>query len=185
MKTQVRHIYLDLDGVLADWHGRVLELFNHTKAWKLGDSIYEYLGVSRFQISHAISMEGMSFWQNLKPLPWFSHLIDTVSFYSDFSIATRPSRDPISATGKMQWMYKHLSGDNNKEFRRFAIIEDKFRLAKTGTILIDDDEEQCNNFTEHGGLGILFPRIWNANYRHSSFAVEYVRNKINDYCEGR
>ena len=73
-------------------------------------------------------------------------------------LATSPTKDPPSHADKLHWIQ-----DNLPEWiqRQYFITPRKWLLGKPGTVLFDDNIENCENFRKEGGEAILVPRPWN------------------------
>jgi len=170
-------IYLDMDGVLADFDTGVCKLFGKSKInWTGKKSVDEALGIGKTKMWRRIDEEGFKFWANLKPLPWANKLWSNLSRLDEVVICTTPSLNPVSASGKMKWQQNFLGRRN---FRDFVITPHKHLLAKgPNTILIDDREKNIDAFSEAGGVGILFPRPWNKQREQSEQALEYVFEQL-------
>jgi hypothetical protein len=178
---------LDLDGVLADWVDSVAPLFGTTKE-RLVDrwprdvyDIAEVLGVSTSELWRVVHREGADFWADLKPLPWYAELIELCQSLAPTTILTSPSLDPSSASGKAEWLQRHL-GDN---FRDYLIGPDKPACAHPGALLIDDRDHGCEGFVAAGGHAIVFPQVWNSAWTRSADAgknpLEWVRTNFEDF----
>ena len=89
------HIFLDLDGVLADFvtaaahlHGRPDIL----SAWPLGTwDMHTALGMSSGAFWGAIDKAGCDFWAGLEPFPWTFELFDRLRNIAPVTIASSPS----------------------------------------------------------------------------------------------
>jgi hypothetical protein len=100
------------------------------------------------------------FWEDLEPYPWTQDLLKIVRKADpDFFICTKPSTCPASLAGKMSWLQRHVS----PVIKNYIMAPQKWPLAQPGRLLIDDSDENCQGFAEHGGSVLLFPRPWNAS----------------------
>lgn len=172
-----RIIYIDMDGVLSNFVKGALELFDQPNAlnsWPLGDRNFpQALGVTRQEFWQRIATSGSQFWSELEPYPWFDELVELIEPWPWY-ILTSPSECGSSADGKMQWLRRYC-GEN---FRRFLISPQKQLLARPKSILIDDLDPNVERFTAAGGVGLLFPRKWNANYALEDDPMRYVRKQL-------
>lgn len=73
-------------------------------------------------------------------------------------IATRPTNDPDCLAGKLEWIQAKLPKWLHQQY---FITPRKWKLARPGTLLIDDNEKNCRLFEAAGGLAIRVPRPWN------------------------
>lgn len=172
-KSKLNCIYLDMDGVLADFCGGALELFGvdkfyakDIKCWNGHLNVLsERLGrtVSGNEFWRRINSEGSRFWANLEWLPWGIGLLYTCIEFAPVVLMTTPSLHPSSAAGKIEWINKNMPKDLQ---RRYALTPCKHHMAHPGAMLIDDNEKNINKFNEHGGKGFLWPRSWNNSEHH-------------------
>ena len=182
----IKNIFLDMDGVLCNFVGKVAKLFDTTeeelyRKWEPG--IYDVcipLGVSVEEMWGKIAKEGWKHWANLPLFSWSKDLWKLCNDFAPTVILTSPSQDPHSLAGKSMWMNEHL-GEEGKPFRKFLVGPVKEFCAATGHLLIDDSESNCKKFRENGGQAILFPQIWNDNYNRVHERMDYVENWLIDY----
>lgn len=193
-------ILLDLDEVLCDFtagacaaHGvTVAQLNRHRRdgvwdiglpmaiastGWGLGGR--ERLTAEDFW--NPINARGPEFWMKLNALPWFDAVINLVSEYSDdWYIITSPSQSAYSHLGKVLWIQQHFGAT----FDRCVITPHKHLFAHSGTILIDDREENCRKFVEHGGLSLTFPSLGNRFHKSAADPVPFLRACLLVLLEG-
>lgn len=161
-------IYLDMDGVMTDFVGRVLDTWPRSipepgpytgrsmtetdiDAWAIEDRI----GVSR-EVFWA-SIDTPLWWRTLADYPWSTALFEMLSFYGNVTYLTSPSRSPGAASGKLSWIqYRH-----GREFSNWIFTNHKEHVAGPGKILLDDSEKNCEAWRQAGGKAILFPQYWN------------------------
>ena len=177
MTEPIQHVFVDLDGVLADFVGAALELHGRPDVldnWPPGEwNISAVLGVSSGEFWKALDRQGAGFWESLEPFPWTFELLDTIGKVAPFTILTCPSLDPGCLDGKVRWLHRHLG----RSFRDFLIGPSKHLLARPEFVLIDDSDRNIARFREHHGHGILFPQIWNANHSQND-RLAYVRDAL-------
>jgi 5'(3')-deoxyribonucleotidase len=151
-------IYVDMDGVIANWVGRVLEVMgsplkdHDIDTWDVEGKI----GVTREQLWGKI--QGAEFWENLDPYPWFRELWAAVEVHGRPVILSSPGPAPGAAAGKVAWLHKHLGPD----FNDWVLTNRKHYVTKPGQILIDDSDRNCSQWDRHEGRSILFPQYWNS-----------------------
>lgn len=144
-------VYLDVDGVLADFEGKAFELFGNQ--WKPEIDKPEW---GRFQ-------EYPNLYAILEPFPDAKRLYEgcvklTRNENNVKCLTALPNRArhhfPDAAKDKIEWINKHISKDLRVYFGPFAI--DKQHHAKTKQdVLIDDMQiniDQWNNIGSHGIL---------------------------------
>lgn len=148
-------VFIDMDGVLADFVGGLCTKFEYKDAWPNGEyDVCKVIGQNVWpHLDH-------NFWVNLPKTDEADEIIKIACQY-DYYICTAPTLDPYSAAGKLIWLgrfYPIIA-----KARRFVITPHKHLLAK-GNILIDDSDEQIRRWREAGGNGVIIPRPWNAAY---------------------
>lgn len=170
-------IILDLDGTLVDFctpayaaHGRTCSTNEPTKY----DFFEEEWGMTAAEFWKPIDALGPDWWRDLPYYGWAIPLFELARGCGEFLIATTPSRNPDSTSGKVAAIQR-LAGPN---FRDYCITPRKWLLAAPGRVLIDDNEENCQKFEEHGGTSILFPQPWNANRNKTHDRFLHVYNEV-------
>ena len=221
-------IYLDMDGLLANFHleairqymragfrfkelnhhGTPLSLSNDTlnAAWqnKPGQSLQKAFGLPvGDDFWKPIDREPM-FWDMIQPYSHAKALVELVQPYCEhLVIISYAHRTPDCYRGKRAWLDAH--GFHTKEF---ITCQEKWRLSRRDTLLIDDHDRQCNNFAKpqcrpdtpceaaieidqqsklssydyhtcHGDA-LLFPTWWNDNYQYATTPLSYITTFLND-----
>ncbi len=156
-------VYLDLDGVFADFKS----YFNQ----KIGFE-YESNPGKAWDI---LSKEEHLF-LNLKPLPGAIEMFDTITrHFNNVKILTALPRLKgnlnTAAADKTAWVHKHLT----KHIE--VICTDSWRgkkqYAKPGDVLIDDMERNINDWRGAGGIGILHKNPNNTRF-HLAGLIDQV-----------
>lgn len=173
-------IYLDIDGVLGDFHGAWCDIWgvdhsyvDRITSWDQGlvEPFKEASGGRLKTISDiwpVLEEAGFDFWANLKMLPWGKELLNLCRAHAPVVIMTAPTLDPMSAAGKVAWIQKNIP-----DAQRFAITPCKHHMSHPGALLIDDSPHGCEQFNQFGGTSYLFPRPWNnPNWRDVDFMTE-------------
>jgi 5'(3')-deoxyribonucleotidase len=171
--------YLDIDGVLADFM-RAAMLANKCNpdvalsTWPKGEwEAHKVLGISEDSFWQHISANDY-FWDDLQMLPWCRDLIRLVTRHDpEFRFATKPSRCESCYAGKRRWVAR-LGYDPSE---RLIVIPDKVELAGPGRLLIDDNDDNCTRWKEAGGTSILFPQVWNSNWKIHD-RLRFVRKEL-------
>lgn len=177
----IKHIFLDMDGVLTDFVGAVLRLHGQSdllETWPPGErDIPKVLGMSRGAYWKLIDEQGSDFWASLKPFDWFQELIECVRAVAPFTILTASSLDPGCSSGKVRWLYEHFPKVEGRRFTDYLIGCRKDLLAQPGHVLIDDAESNVDAFEAAGGRAILFPQKWNRNHTVTA-PLDYVMAQL-------
>lgn len=137
---QIDKIFIDLDGVLADFDG-----------WK--DSIPEINDHNVW--GHAKKIP--NFYYTLRPMPEAFILMDYLQgLRIPLAILTalpRRSTLPDAESDKLRWVREYF-GDIEFNIGPFAI--DKQKFSAPGRVLIDDSELNIPQWISRGGQGILY-----------------------------
>jgi 5'(3')-deoxyribonucleotidase len=120
----LNRVFIDMDGVLADFDGLKKQLFGPT--YEDGDKLIEMPG--------AFLM--------LNPIPGAIEAVPQIfGLGYDVWIATRPAPAwPTTYADKAAWVHKHLP----KLATKLIMTQDKGLLGEKGDILIDDRPEKAN-----------------------------------------
>jgi 5'(3')-deoxyribonucleotidase len=157
-----KQIFVDLDGVVADWEKRAIEIlgmdFNSTINYlKCGGDLEDICDIHFWEI---LDKKSELFWNELNLFPWAYEMIEKlqelgqVSFLSSGgNIYRRPVGVGNASFGKTLWI--------SEKFREYNIplilTKHKYFCAGSNSILIDDTPNKINEFVEYGGHGFLFP----------------------------
>jgi 5'(3')-deoxyribonucleotidase len=156
-------VYLDMDGVLADFFGE----------WSRLAGVDHYKDINNAEESLQLVRDHPTFWVDLPMLPHAKALVKTViEKYGEYRICSKPLEgDDRSKPGKMAWIKKHLSDMPPVEV---VLTADKAKYAMhegVPSILVDDFGVNINAWKTSGGIGI--------KYDDSAFPqVEKILEKI-------
>lgn len=172
----IRHILVDLDGVLCDFVGGAIEVHGRTQ---YRDKIFKNWPYANYDLAGVLDITEnelwkkidlcMAFWEGLRPYPWMRPFLDALDDIAPWTIATSPSRSSRSAGGKVAWLQRHFG----TAFRDYVIgpkfVNDDFApymklMARPDVVLIDDCDVNCEAFEKAGGTAILFPQPWNSSF---------------------
>lgn len=170
--------FLDMDGVLADLH---LGIITHLRipetviaelakplAW---DWVEAIAGGAHAGVWKELPE---SFWASLPWTPEGRRILELAEarFGERVYILTNPSESAAAVAGKYRWIREHVP----HLLPRTYFGADKGGLAGDGKLLVDDGEHNIRDFEEHGGHGILVPRMWNRLHRHEP--MPYVERRL-------
>lgn len=160
-------VFLDMDGVLCQWHEAAIQLMGRKAIDKssltapVAYNVHEHLGVERQEIDLRINAEGCSWWADLEPTPWFNTLMQGMHFmHVEPVILSSSGRFPWAPSGKLQWLRKRFG----THFADYIFTKHKHLCARPDHILIDDSEQMVKRFRDNSGHAILFPQIWNSGW---------------------
>jgi len=148
-------IYLDMDGVIADFFG-ALEKHYKVEHWKDLPNIEQTLK----------DLKGTDFFGNIPKFETSDKLIEYVDrlTYGDWNILSSPLRDDHqnSSFWKRHWLTKHnykptesIFTGRKEKYATTPTNEDNVTY-NTSNILIDDKPENIKRWREKGGIGIQY-----------------------------
>jgi 5'(3')-deoxyribonucleotidase len=145
--TKTPDVYVDMDGVLADFFG----------AWAKLDGKDHYKDIDNPQQKLQLVRDHPTFWIELPVLSGAGKLLGAVKKYAGkYKICSTPlTGDPNSEPQKREWVKKHLHAFAPNEV---IITHNKAAHAKqsdgTPNILIDDFGKNIKAWEAAGGIGI-------------------------------
>jgi hypothetical protein len=172
-------IFLDLDGVFCDLHSRLAEIHGKSMSDLIPGEWYleKSWGVSGHDLWNHPEVKALDFWSTLWKTPWADDLMALITEYypiEDQCFLTKAlPNDPECVRGKALWLERHYPkhayfiGNGSKKFN-----------AGADKILLDDADHNIAAFINHGGEGILFPRVWNAHYHLEVAPLAYVEERL-------
>lgn len=183
MESQFRpEILLDMDGVAV----------NTNKSFLEANGFHENYPVTKWEIAEECGMSAKEFWGNIAKTEnlwrdavehtWFPELYDSLKHRGNVTFCTSPTLEAVCAKEKIEWLQDRFG----KDFRNFIITPQKHLFAKPGSMLIDDNMDNCRIFEEHGGKAILFPQPWNVMWDEGKpptggQRIEYVLRTLDGY----
>lgn len=144
-------IYVDMDGVVADFDKRFTDLAG------MGPREFEEkYGKNAFWDFIDEGDNKLVFWVGIPPMPDAKQLMDFVSDY-DYEMLTAPSLKKQSVMGKGLWMKNQTNKGlfPSKPKVNYKSAKTKKDFAAPNHILIDDREDTINSWRAAGGIGIL------------------------------
>ena len=148
-------VYVDMDGVLADFFGGVEKLYG-VQHWKQLTS--DKTKDLKAEVINRIT--GTDFFATLPEFPTADQLIDMVKKFTGgtFSILTSPLRGDheVSSKYKKIWIQQHIENPAQTIItgRKESYAKDK--ASGTPNILIDDRPVNIERWQNAGGYGILY-----------------------------
>jgi len=144
-------IYVDMDGVVADFDKRFTDLAG------MGPREFEEkYGKNAFWDFIDEGDNKLVFWVGIPPMPDAQQLMNFVSNY-DYEMLTAPSLKKQSVMGKGLWMKNQTNKGlfSSKPKVNYKSAKTKKDFAAPNHILIDDREDTVNSWRAAGGIGIL------------------------------
>ena len=161
-------VYLDMDGVLTQCHMGALQYYGmnpneYPRGMRVKDILNGAGVTTKASYDDFWADFGEDFWDSLTPtdecLPLIQMCAELVGNDSVF-IASRPTSNPQSLSGKMYWILENLPPWIHSQV---VFLQQKELLSFPGTILVDDSRENCKKFDPSKGKSILVKRPWNDN----------------------
>ena len=138
----MRRIYLDLDGVMADFDGYFLEQFGVASNTLDDPTLWKWInGHGNFFSNLPVCEGAVEFYNSLGDL---NVTILTACPKTNYTVAAVQKRD---------WVYRHLS-PNVTVIPMLGGKNKCLFMHSPGDILIDDFEKNCIAWREHGGIAI-------------------------------
>jgi len=186
--SEIETILLDMDGVCCDFvsaacevHGKNLE--DLLPDWPAGEgwNFYGIWGASAEEFCTPISKDEF-FWWGLDEYEWYYELLDLIQDVQgpEIVFASSPSRCPTSHFGKAQWI-------SERDFcpSKDAMLGSRKELmGHPSTLLIDDNDRNCEKFRARGGHAIVFPQHWNSQHGRQSDRLAYVEGELEKIRKG-
>lgn len=162
-------VFCDMDGVLADFVGGASKAHNRPSPYFEGSSC---LGKFEMEECWGIGAEefwaptnSKEFWLGLEKTPEFEAILLRSAWYfggENLAILTAPSLFPGCMGAKREWIQKHSPFLGKKVI--FASAEAKKFFAHPQALLIDDRDQNVEEWREAGGAAVLVPRLWNKDW---------------------
>ena len=149
-------VYIDMDGVLADFFGGVEKLFG-VAHWKELTGTKDEAGLKQEVIN---KISGTDFFATLPEFPTADQLVTMVKKFTGgtFSILTSPLRGDYENSGKYKqlWIQQNIEKPDDVIItgRKESYAKDK--ASGTPNILIDDRPVNIERWQGAGGYGILY-----------------------------
>lgn len=161
-------IFLDMDGVIADFVTASLSLHKRLDLLqkdKLCYNLNTEVGISQQEFWDKINPDiygSVTFWRDVPTYPYTNDLWNIlIQKYSanNIIITTQASEFPVMY-GKLLWLQKNIHPYPTK----IILDKDKSQYATPNSVLIDDCDDNVNEFVKMGGKAVLLPQKWNSKY---------------------
>lgn len=179
----INTIFLDMDGVITDFVGGVCKAFSKANPYPEETRDYSFWNAwPDISFKDVDAICNQEFWHNLK---WVDDgrdilqaIMDTLGLEKVY-LVTRPMNNIESPTGKWLWIR-----DNLPIWLHRTIITQapKTLLVRPDVLIIEDKDENVDEFIAAGGQGILVPRPWNRAYKQADVSANVVREQLEKLC---
>lgn len=146
-------VYLDMDGVVADFDKRFKDLSGMEP--KEFESKY---GKNAFWDFIDEGDNKIKFWVGIEPMPNAQNLVSYINKNFDYEMLTAPSVKKQSRLGKSLWIRNWTNKGlfPSKPKINFKFSNNKQDFAAPKHILIDDKKRTIDQWNAAGGIGILY-----------------------------
>ena len=153
-----RIVYVDMDGVLANFHG----YFKHLFGWDLPKGDSDKKPELDKQMWDSINKYGKA--KFFEELPWIDGSKAMWSFITDnfvnvkicSALGKTDLEDGLTKKGKLVWLKHHLPDLKDADIILVVNKHQKKRYSRPGDIIIDDTPLVIEEWDSKGGHGILF-----------------------------
>lgn len=168
------NIYLDMDGVVADFTAGLCRAFGipfTNYPYSMPHGLWDYVeyveqrhGVTWDQVKQVVGTS--DFWAKLPELPGALTLFAKLQKY-DLHFLTTPTGDPMAVfDGKREWLEdRDWAAPHDGSMILLEKGETKEQYARPDSVLLDDQDMNVQEFRHGGGRAILVPRPWNNRHR--------------------
>lgn len=173
-----RKVFLDLDGVCANFIAGALAAHNRPRAdhdkvhlWE----VWTVLGMTEAQFWAPLT--SANFWASLDPYPDMAGVVAACEGFAgrlNVCLLTTPYPSPGCLAGKFTWVRSHLPDC----LRRYVMAPDKTFCAAEGAVLVDDCDANVRAWKDAGGLAVLYPRPWNARRALAGDSLAVLRDDL-------
>ena len=152
IKSKIPHLYLDMDGVQADFFGAWADKHN-VSHWK---SIQDKEGEIE-ELANSTAEQVYDFFRNLRPLPGGMEIIKWLQEHNiPYSVLSAPLRGPYaeaSKQAKIDWLDEFHPGSSATAI--FTSGKQKYAI-KDGivNVLVDDFGPYIEKWTNAGGIPV-------------------------------
>lgn len=150
LENKMPHLYLDMDGVQADFFGAWADKHgvSHWKAIQNKEGEIE-------QLANSTAEQVYDFFRNLKPLPGGQEIIKWLHDNKiPFTVLSAPLRGPfadVSKQAKRDWLDQYNPGTSSNAI--FTSKKQQYAITNgVQNVLVDDFGPYCQKFSDAGGI---------------------------------
>lgn len=152
--------YVDVDGVLCDAVRAALNVWGFTGKYPPGESNFaKVCGINEGTFWTPFNYD---FWRQLDKTPEADQIMGVIESagFTKISLISTQRITLGSLEGKREWVKRNFP----KYLDSFILVPNGWRpwLAGPNTILVDDSENNVDEFIMLDGQGVLIPRPWNS-----------------------
>jgi len=177
----IKTVFLDVDGVMVNFVKGVCNAFGKrytcsNRGWPTDYAFWNEWPDITFKIVNAAC--NTKWWSQLE---WVEDGHDILRAVTEkfnpeqIYLVTQPMPNVESATGKWLWV-KHNLPEYYSRMITTPTGVPKSLLARSDALLIDDKDENIDEFIAAGGRGLLVPRPWNRAHFCADRTVQVVKD---------
>jgi hypothetical protein len=165
-------ILLDIDGVCARTQYHLLTSFGVPFkdeseypvecGWDIVAAANLLSGYNRFTPATFFGAITREMWATIPVTTEFPELLElceNLVGLTNVHFLSSPTISPESLAGKLEWIQRNAPF---QMCRQFLIGPSKHVCARPSSLLIDDRDENVEEFRQRGGQAVLLPRPWNS-----------------------
>lgn len=140
-------IYVDMDGVVADFDQSIVDIFGEEYSNKIADKFWKQTCVDA------------EVFRRMPPIPEGLLMVEAIRQRNDICFMTSTGGMPHHidiAKQKLDWLHTHGLGQHPVAF--CMNTHGKGLYAQPGAVLIDDRQKVCDAWLNGGGIALLFTR---------------------------
>lgn len=146
-------IYIDMDGVIADFHSWMKSYIPDIdeSMWKGSGGPWKVMEENYKEV-----------YLNFKPLHLLSHMDHLYNHLDDVKFLTAlphswwdTPKGEIAKLNKTAWLTKHINNFNENDVIFSCGANDKIKYVEPNAVLYDDREDTIEKWNAAGGIGIL------------------------------
>jgi 5'(3')-deoxyribonucleotidase len=150
LEKKMPHLYLDMDGVQADFFGAWADKHN-VSHWK---AIVDKEGEIE-ELANSTPEQVYDFFRNLRLLKGGKEIIDWVKKHNiPYTVLSAPLRGPyadVSKQAKRDWLDQHHPGSSDNAI--FTSKKHQYAVKDgVANVLVDDFGPYCQKFSDAGGI---------------------------------
>lgn len=164
---KIKRIFLDVDGVLANWTKMACERTDveYPKDFQFPNQMWLDSKIGQKRIINA--SDDFSFWMDLEKYPWSDEIVKMVAQSGKhWNFLTKPMKTRHCFAGKAEWMFEHYPRYWDK---MWIITGSKATVCRgPGDLLIDDLDKNLNEWTDAGGTTFEWKEVtddWSGNWK--------------------
>lgn len=163
ISKKIDTIYLDMDGVLVNFIDEVNKILGINMPKNKGPMKWNWFEDYGFTLKDVEKICTEEFWAGLDWMP------DGAIIFNSVQTLELPIRLITVATGnwhralcgKIKWLDSHIRRDYYNDIILLHQFQKKSNFASPTSLLIDDNDDNVEEWNEAGGEAILIPRRWN------------------------